>query len=163
MTNNKEVNPGWKHEDQHYLSKEVDPSNDPAIQILTEEDWEDDNLEQRQYWCAICKSRLEFLKETGTMWRCNECMEYYDTKIQDVPVKSIKDSRVKTYPELSRYPTYEEDDVFTPFIEGINPDQEEDYDQEGVSLISSSADNRIQHIKVKGDITKALSAQHDFE
>ena len=51
-------------------------------------------------------------------------MEYYDTKIQDVPVKDIKDSRVKTYPELSHYPTYEENDIFTPFIEGINPDQD---------------------------------------
>jgi alkyl hydroperoxide reductase subunit AhpC len=45
----------------------------------------------------------------------------------------------------------------------MDPDQEEDYDQEGVELISSSLDNRIQHIKVKGDITKALSAQHQFE
>jgi len=70
---------------------------------------------------------------------------------------------VKTFPELDHYPTAEEDDVWLPFIEGINVDQEEDYDQEEVELISSSAHNRIQHLKVKGDITKALSAQHQFE
>ena len=53
--------------------------------------------------------------------------------------------------------------MFTPFIEGINPDREEDYDQEGVELVSPSYDNRMQHIRVKGDITKVLSAQHNFE
>jgi ribosomal protein L37AE/L43A len=133
------------------------------IQILTEEDYEEEDPEQRHYFCALCKSRLDFLKETGTMWRCNECMEYYNTSIQDVPVKDLRESKVKTYTELSHYPTYEEDDMFTPFIEGINPDREEDYDQEGVELVSSSYDNRMQHIRVKGDITKALSAQHNFE
>jgi ribosomal protein L37AE/L43A len=159
MTNNKEVNPGWKHEDQHYLSKEADPE----LQVFSEEDWEDVEPEQQHYFCALCKSRLDFLKETGTMWRCNECMEYYNTSIQDVPVKDLRESKVKTYTELSHYPTYEEDDMFTPFIEGINPDREEDYDQEGVELVSPSYDNRMQHIRVKGDITKALSAQHNFE
>jgi hypothetical protein len=74
------------------------------------------------------------------------------------------ESRVKAYPELDHYPTTDEDDVWVPFIERINVDQEEDYpDQEGVELVSSSHDIRIQHLKVKGDITKALSAQHDFE
>jgi hypothetical protein len=160
MRDNERPNAGWKLEDKHYLNK-TDPSNDPDIQLLTEEDWEEDK-EQRQYWCAVCKSRLDFLKETGTMWRCNECMEYYDTSIQDVPIKDIKESRVEAYPELDHYPTAEEDDVWVPFIERINVDQEEDYpDQEGVELVSSSHDIRIQHLK--GDITKALSAQHDFE
>jgi len=133
------------------------------IQILTEEDYEEEDPEQRHYFCALCKSRLDFLKETGTMWRCNECMEYYNTSIQDVPVKDLIESKVRTFPELDHYPTAEEDDIWLPFIESINPDQEEDYDQEGVELVSASHDNRIQHLKVKGDITKALSAQHDFE
>jgi hypothetical protein len=90
-------------------------------------------------------------------------MEYYNTSIQDVPVKDLIESKVRTFPELDHYPTAEEDDIWLPFIESINPDQEEDYDQEGVELVSASHDNRIQHLKVKGDITKALSAQHDFE
>jgi len=90
-------------------------------------------------------------------------MEYYDTSIQDVPVKDLRESKVKTYTELSRYPTEEEDDIFVPSIESINPDEQEDYDQEGVELISSSYDSRIQSIRVKGDITKSLSAQHNFE
>lgn len=58
----------------------------PDIQILDDDNYEDENLEQRQYFCALCKARLDFLKETGTIWRCNECMQYYDTSIQDAPV-----------------------------------------------------------------------------
>jgi hypothetical protein len=38
-----------------------------------------------------------------------------------------------------------------------------EFEQEGVELVSSSVDRRIQHIKVKGDIPKALSAQFEFE
>jgi ribosomal protein L37AE/L43A len=156
-------NADWKLEDKHYLNK-TDPSNNPDIQILTEGDWEDEDKEQREYWCAICKSRLDYLEGTNSIWMCSNCSQMYDTSIQDVPVKDIKESRVKTFPELDHYPTTDEDDVWLPFIEGIDPDQEEeDYDQQGVELVSSSADNRIQHLKVKGDITKALSAQHDFE
>ena len=164
MVHNKNNGPnsGWKLEDRHYLHKYDNAQADPDIQILTEEDWEEEDKELRKYWCAICHGKLNYLKQMD-MWHCPACVEYYDQKIQDVPIKDIKESRVKTFPELDHYPTAEEDDIFVPFIEGINPDQEEDYDQEGVELVSSSYDNRIQHIRVKGDITEALSVQHDFE
>jgi ribosomal protein L37AE/L43A len=145
---NQQVNQGFSQQD---------------IQILTEEDYEEEDKEVRRYWCAICKSRLDYLEGTETIWMCSNCSQMYDTSIQDVPVKDISESKVRTYTELDHYPTYEEDDMFTPFIEGINPDREEDYDQEGVELVSPSYDNRMQHIRVKGDITKALSAQHNFE
>jgi ribosomal protein L37AE/L43A len=162
MRDNERPNAGWKLEDRHYLHRYDNAQADPELQILTEEDWEDENLGQRQYWCAICKSRLDFLKETGTMWRCNECMEYYDTKIQDVPVKSIKDSRVKTYPELSRYPTEEEDDVFTPFIEGINPDAEdEEYAPSNVEGLED--DGHHKKIRVKGLPIETLSAMRELD
>ncbi|MGC1133744.1 MAG: hypothetical protein WA941_13040 [Nitrososphaeraceae archaeon] len=162
IRDNDRPNAGWKLDDQHYLHK-TDPSNDPAIQILTEEDLEEEDPEQRQYWCAVCKSRLDYLEGTNSIWMCSNCSQMYDTSIQDVPVKDLRESKVRTYAELDHYPTAEEDDIWLPFVQGISPDQEEDYDQQGVELISSSADNRIQHIRVKGDITKALSAQHQFE
>jgi ribosomal protein L37AE/L43A len=104
MRDNERPNAGWKLEDRHYLHKYDNAQADPKLQILTEEDLEEEEPEQRQYWCAICKSRLDFLKETGTMWRCNECMEYYDTSIQDVPVKDLRESKVRTYTELQHYP-----------------------------------------------------------
>ncbi|MGC1133645.1 MAG: hypothetical protein WA941_12545 [Nitrososphaeraceae archaeon] len=67
MRNNERPNAGWKLEDQHYLRK-TDPNNDPDIQILTEEDWEDEDKERREYWCAICKSKLEMYLDTP--WFC---------------------------------------------------------------------------------------------
>jgi len=36
------------------------------------------------------------------MWYCQDCVQYYDTTIQDIPLKNIKDSRVGTYPEFRR-------------------------------------------------------------
>jgi len=54
------------------------------------------------------------------MWYCQDCVQYYDTTIQDIPLKNIKDSRVGTYPELQHYPTAEEDDIWLPFVHGIS-------------------------------------------
>lgn len=160
--NSSTVNQGWKQADQNHLRMFDNASAGPEWQLLTEEDWEDENKEEREYFCAICKARLDYLNNLD-MWYCQDCVQWYDTKIQDVPIKNLNESRVKVYPELDHYPTEDEDDVWLPFVQGIDLDHEEDYDQEGVELISSSLDNRIQHIKVKGDITKALSAQHQFE
>ena|SRR5918996_1726622 len=75
--NNKEAtNPGWNQREQWYLNRYDDAEAGPDIQILTDEDWEDKNKERREYFCAICKSRLDFLKESKTIWRCNECMQF---------------------------------------------------------------------------------------
>jgi len=161
MTNNKEVNPGWKHEDQHYLRK-TDPSSDPSIQILTEEDLEEEDPEQRHYFCALCKARLDFLKETGTIWRCNECMEYYDISIQDVPVKDISESKVRTYTELTHYATYDINDPNMIFVEGVAIDEDsEEYVPRNVEVLEE--DGRHKHIRVKGDITKALAAMNEMD
>lgn len=48
---NQEPNAGWKQADEYNLKRQ-DPSNDPDIQILTEEDYENEDKEQREYWCA---------------------------------------------------------------------------------------------------------------
>ena len=51
-------------------------------------------------------------------------MQYYDTSIQDAPIKDLNESKVKTFPELSHYPTYDESDTYLPFVQGIDPDAE---------------------------------------
>jgi hypothetical protein len=160
MRDNERPNAGWTLEDRHYLRK-TDPSSDPAIQILTEEDLEEEEPEQRQYWCAICKARLDFLKETGTIWRCNECMQYYDTSIQDVPVKDIRDTKVKAFPELDHYPTADEDDVWLPFVQGVDPDADEQDIPRNIEVISD--DGRHKHIRVKGLPTEALAAMNELD
>jgi NAD-dependent DNA ligase len=53
----------------------------PRLQTFTLEDLEEDP-EERTYWCAICKSKLVYLTNTDTIWRCDNCLSYYDTKIQ---------------------------------------------------------------------------------
>jgi hypothetical protein len=81
---------------------------------------EDEEPERREYYCSICKSRLDFLKDAETICRCNECMQYYDTSIQDVPIKDVSESKVRIYSELDKFPTYEENDIWMPFMEGID-------------------------------------------
>lgn len=53
------------------------------------------------------------------MWTCSECSSYYDTKIQDVPVKNVIQFKVTPWFELQHYPTIDSDDTEIPFIEGI--------------------------------------------
>jgi ribosomal protein L37AE/L43A len=135
----------------------------PEWQLLTEEDWEDENLEQREYYCAICKSRLDFMKDTGTIWRCNECMEYYDVSIQDVPIKNMSESRVKVYPELDRYSTYDIEDPNMVFVEGINPDADVDEYTPSSNIEVISDDGLHKHIRVKGLPTEALAAMNEMD
>lgn len=161
MTDNSSAtNPGFSRQDQWYLTRYDNASADPDIQILTEEDFENENLEQRHYFCAICKSRLDFLKETKTIWRCNECMQYYDTSIQDVPIKNIKDSRVKTYAELEHYHQLDDDDIFMPFVQGVSPDADEDIPS-NIEVISD--DGRHKHIRIKGLPIEALAAMNELD
>jgi hypothetical protein len=71
-----QVNQGWKQTDEWYLHRFDNPSNDPEIQVITEDNWEDENKELREYFCTICKSRLDYLKSMD-MWYCEACVEYY--------------------------------------------------------------------------------------
>jgi ribosomal protein L37AE/L43A len=92
--NNNRPNQGWKLEDQWYLNKYDNAQADPDVQILTDDQLEDENKEHREYWCAICKSRLDYVKNLD-MWYCSACVQHYDTNIQDVPLNNIKDSKVR--------------------------------------------------------------------
>jgi len=119
----------------------------PEWQLLTEEDLEEEDPEQRHYFCAICKSTLDFLKDTETIWRCNECMQYYDTSIQDAPIKDMSESRVRVYQELDHYPEYDENDPRMIFVEGIEQDADE-YTPSNIEVISD--DGHHKHIRCKG-------------
>jgi|ERR687898_2044041 NAD-dependent DNA ligase len=71
--------------DSVVMRREADHT--PRLQTFTLEDLEEDP-EERTYWCAICKSKLVYLTNPETIWRCDNCLSYYDTKIQDRPIKN---------------------------------------------------------------------------
>jgi len=161
MRDNERPNAGWKLEDRHYLHKYDNAQGDPDIQILTEDNLEEENKEERQYWCAICQSKLDYIKNTD-MWYCSACVSYYDTHIQDVPIKNINDSKVRVSAELQHYPTYEEQDIHSPFIEAINPKAEsEEYVPSNVEVVSD--DGYHIHIRSKGLPSEALAAMNDMD
>jgi len=77
-----------------------------------------------------------------------------------VPIKNIKDSRVKTYAELEHYHQLDDDDIYLPFVEGINPDADEDIPS-NIEIVSD--DGHRKHIRVKGLPTEALSAMNELD
>ena len=96
------------------------------------------------------------------MWYCSACVQHYDTNIQDVPLKNIKDSRVETYPELQQYPTSEEDDIWLPSVQGINPYADEQDIPSNIEVISDDG-FRHNHIRVKGLSIEALAAMNELD
>src|ERR687891_1306937 len=93
------------------------------------------------YWCTICKSKLVYLNHTNTIWRCDNCLSYYDTKIQDRPVKDKSEFKLRSYHDP--YTQFDEDDPNIVFVEGINIEAREQ-GGDGVEIIrSSTADKRI--------------------
>lgn len=155
----REVNQGWKQADECYLNQYDNPSNDPDIQLLTEDSLEEENKEEREYFCAICQSKLDYLKHMD-MWYCEACVQYYDTKIQDVPIKNISDSKVRVSAELEHYHQTDDEDIFMPFVQGIDPDADE-YIPSNIEVLSDDGHNK--YIRVKGDITKALAAMNEMD
>ncbi|HZA68327.1 MAG TPA: hypothetical protein VE548_01405 [Nitrososphaeraceae archaeon] len=131
----------------------------PRLQTFTLEDLEEDP-EERTYWCAICKSELVYLNHTNTIWRCDNCLSYYDTKIQDTPIIDKPGIKLKSYHDL--YRQSDEDDLNILFVEGIDIESR-DSEENGVQTIRASADKRVQHIRVKGSPTKALSAMNEID
>jgi hypothetical protein len=151
---------GFRYQDELELARIS--TWDPEVQLFTAEDFDDEEEPRvRKYWCAICKSRLDYLQGADE-WFCNQCGQQYDPKIQDVPIKDLSTSKVRVWAELAHYPTYEENDPYLPFAEGIDMDDivEEEKD---IQLISSSPDNRIQKLHVRGLPEKALRATALYE
>ena len=79
MKRDNEPNQGRKLEDPHYLRKYDDPSNDPTLQLFTQEDFEDRNKVEREYHCVMFKSSLDILEGTETIWICSNCSQMYYT------------------------------------------------------------------------------------
>ena len=108
----------------------------------------------------MCKSKLDYLTGSETIWRCNECMEYYDLRIQDSPIKDTTDFKLIPYSDLQHYPTSDENDPNMLFMEGIDLNNKSGSE---IELIRSSDDKRIQHIYVKGSPAEALSAMNKLD
>lgn len=143
------VRQGFTLKDSIALRK--DTNNNPDVQIFSYEDDLEDP-EDRTYWCAICKSKLEYLMGSDTIWRCDSCMEYYDTKIQDSVIKNKEDFKLAPYYGLRHYPTADADDI--PFVEAINLDDTEEEEEDLESR--TFEDKRVQKIHVKGSLADAI-------
>ena len=55
------------------------------------------------------------------------------------------------------YRQYDENDPMIPFVQGIDPNKQQNQEV-GMEVIRSSADQRIQHIRVRGNLADALGA-----
>ena len=139
---------GLTLKDSVIMRREADHT--PRLQNFTLEDLEEDP-EERTCWCAICKSKLVYLNHTDTIWRCDNCLSYYDTSIQDKPLANKSGFKLHSY--HNPYATFDEDDPNVTFVHGIDLEAR-DSEQQGIEIIKSSADRRVQHIRVKGSPTK---------
>lgn len=130
--------------------------------MFTEEEL-DEEPELRTYFCAFCKSKLDHLQQgiDNTIWRCNECMVYYDTNIQDLPLKNISGHRIRTSPEFEYYQVYDENDINTIFMQGIDADEQGSIPR-NVEMLRDDG-FRIKHIRVKGLPTEALAAMRELD
>lgn len=118
------IRQGFLLRDSVYLRDNDNAQADPQIRMFTAEDLEEEDPEQRNYYC-VCRSRLDYHKHLD-IWICSEYFTQYDTNIQDLPLKDVSRQKVLTYPELTFNPTYDELDVHMPFVEGIDLDKEID-------------------------------------
>lgn len=151
MDNSNEVRTGFRYQDVQYLKRYDNATAAPDIQLFTAEEDNDEEPEVRKYFCAVCKSRLDYLKDTETIWRCNECMQYYDTKIQDVPIANNNKFRITPHYEINRYPKFDDEDINIPFVKAIDLDDQQD---SNIEILRQSADGRIQHTRIVDNSTK---------
>ena len=84
-------------------------------------------------------------------------MEYYDTKIQDIPIANNKGFKVAPHHEINRYPRLDENDVKHSIRKGckLKPAVERN---SNIEIKSQSTDGRVKHIHVKGSLVEVLSA-----
>jgi hypothetical protein len=83
-------------------------------------------------------------------------MEWYDTKIQDSPIHDKSDFKLYTLRDLERYHQFDPDDPNEPFVQGIDLDTTDEEDSPDIKIVKTSADQRVQHIRVRGSPDKAL-------
>lgn len=92
------------------------------------------------------------MPNTDTIWRCDNCLSYYDTKIQDVLNKDKSRLKLRSYHDP--YQQYDANDPNISFVEGIDLEAWERGAEEE-QILGSSPDKRIQHIKVRGHLADA--------
>jgi hypothetical protein len=146
------IRQGFTLGDSVSLRRETD--HNPKIQTFTFEDLEEP-AEERTYWCTVCKSRLVYLSHSDTIWRCDNCLSYYDTKIQDTPIKDKSEFKLFAHSEHDPYATMDVDDPNLPFLEGIDVNKGV-ADQNEAEVLRRTQDQRIQHIHIRGSFADAI-------
>lgn len=144
--NNNKVRLGFGSQTDNYLRRFDNAAADPDVQVFTNET-EDD--EQTLYYCAMCKSRLEYHKHL-CIFICPECFEQYDTKIQDRPILK-KGFKITPHHELNRYPKFDDQDPNIPYMKGVSLDEQLDSD---IEVLRTSQDGRIQHLRIRDNCTR---------
>jgi hypothetical protein len=141
---------GFEDRDIAYLNKQI---HLPRTQIWSYEQLEDEiEPEDKVYQCAICKSKLDYVKYLDA-YRCGLCIEFYDTNIQDTPLKDIEDFKLVPYSDQVHYPVFDENDLMTAFVENIHLNNIEEQEE----IETRTYDNpRVQKIHVKGTFADAI-------
>ena len=67
---------------------------------------------------------------------------------------------MKTFPELDKYPTYEENDIYMSVVQGIDPDE---YDSIPRNVEELRDDGHHKKIRVKGLPTEALAMMNEMD
>jgi hypothetical protein len=91
------------------------------------------------------------LTGSNTVFRCDGCNEWYDTSIQDTPIKNITKYRATPHFELQRYPVIS-DEEDAPFVKAV------DLDTVVEDIENRYGDSRIKRIHVKGSFVDAIAA-----
>ena len=143
------INHGFSLDSSVKLRKSTDHT--PGTQIWSSTSDEGSvRPEQRRHHCALCKGPLDYLTGSNTVFRCDGCNEWYDTSIQDTPIKNITKYRATPHFELQRYPVID-DEEDAPFVKAVNLDTDvEDID-------NRYGYQRIQRIRVKGTFADAIA------
>lgn len=139
---------------ENYLNTHDNAEDDPYIQVFDNEEDVDD---YKAYFCAICKKEIKYHPNLQE-WFCDNCGQHYDTKIQDRPITNKTGFRVTPHFDIARYPKADEEDPDVPYAQAIQLDEDNIGYTEEVELVKSSPDQRIKHIRVKGNMVDALSA-----
>lgn len=135
------IRPGFSDRDSHFLNRQT---HTPKTQIWSAEELESEEPEDRTYYCALCKGVLDYSKHLEA-YECKACIQWYDLRLQDTPLKDIRDFQLVPYGEQRHYPVFDENDDKLPFVESIPLDKMEE--EEGVET-RTHENGRIQHINL---------------
>lgn len=116
--------PGFEDSHVSFLNKQT---YTPKTQIFSSEEIIEDPTKE-EFFCAMCRGILDYDKHLEA-YACKSCVQYYDVQnLQDTPLKDINDFQLVPYSDHRHYPTFDENDPMTPFVENIPLDDLEDND-----------------------------------